>query len=460
MKPPDDRPVNPIDRDIADAFAALDQAVAEVNLDDFAARVLVRLDQAPAESEAEPGAEDSGLHDIRALASSARRRFSERDGSEADGDDSAVLLTAAHGGLRAVALPDAGARAAPGRGGPNGVRTDAVGESRRAETRRVDARSSAPFWILGSVASLAAAAAVAVFVFGIGRDRAGPAGEERGEVVARAEPTEGRPAGDAPGGAAGAAPGDLAAATGADGRGFATPPPPPPPEPEATRATEPDQRAAKSARDTGRAGGADGRRSRLREPSSEAKGKVGGHGAAGAGGPPTASPGGEGAPGGASSAEKPPAGGLVGGVEGGTEGGVEGGVEGGAAKPGGGTVSLDDMLDEATGKRPSPSPEAEAEKKKKEEQKKGLDRRDVSKALADIGDAVQRCRSVENVRGTVSVKFVVAPGGQVSSAVPTGAHARSKTGSCVARAVTQARFPAFEGDPISFTYPFVLAGGA
>jgi hypothetical protein len=129
----------------------------------------------------------------------------------------------------------------------------------------------------------------------------------------------------------------------------------------------------------------------------------------------------------------------------------------GQGRDAGGSASLEDMLDEATGQRVRPAPDPEAAKKV-EDVKKELDRRDVSAALEGIQGEVRSCRELDGASGTVSVRFVVAPTGQVSSSQATGAHARSRTGSCVAGAVKGARFPAFEGAPVSFTYPFLLDG--
>ena len=448
--------MSPIDRDIADAFAALDRTSGERSLDDFSARVLARLgdgeanadrgkaiqtsilpsavpqaasvpprsDDAPlprsraAAATPESRAEDSGLHDIVALAGEARRRLSERDQSESDIGES-VMLTAAPGGLRAVAVPDRrqieAARA-------RGLEDEAIARA----GSRADTRSSAPFWVLGSVATLAAAAAVAVFVFGIGR----------GERAAReqAEELAGQPA--AP--AVASAPVEDEAKS-----GFATPPPPPPAgavamreDSAATSSTEakPEAEAKQEAKfDEKRV-----RRKREERPAASAR-------------KPDDAP---------ESAKTPPTverEAPVGGVTGDEP--VPGGVEGGAGEKGagGGTRSLEDMLDQATGEeKPEPAPVEKKEEPPKAE-KKQLDRRDVTRVMGEIRPAVQRCREVEQFTGTVTVKFVVAPSGQVTASSATGAHARSKTGSCVAGAVKQASFPEFEGSPISFTYPFMLS---
>jgi hypothetical protein len=444
VKPPDDAPqskppVSPIDRDIADAFAALDRTAPDRPQGDFSARVLARLgDGAGAESPprpARPAPDDSGLHDIVALASEAKRRLSERDQSESDAGES-VMLTAAPGGLRAVSLSEAGrAAAAP------------AAEMRvPREPTRTDSRSSLPFWLLGSVATVAAAAAVAVFVFGIGRHK-----EHRQEAteLARVETPPPAPGAVEPPAGGTAAPSAVAPGTAATGglagagqrdevgaderaepRAKAERVRPAPREQAREEHGSKERAEARKHLDEKKQGGAAAPEA-TRPPHSEAEGSAG----AGAG------PGVEGEPG---------------------------------AKPaaGGGDVDLGDMLDSvadedkpASARRPDEQPKqvekqkdepAKAEKAEKAE-KKELERGQVSRALEDIHGQVQSCRDAEQFIGTVTVKFMVAPSGQVTSAAATGAHSGSRTGACVARAVRQARFPTFDGVPISFTYPFLLS---
>jgi hypothetical protein len=427
MNPPMTPPMTPIDRDIADAFAALDRTAPGQAPEEFTSRVMARIGdgegaapRAGVGRESPPGPrEDSGLHDIVALASRAKQRLSERDQSESDAGES-VMLAAAPGGLRAVALPDPSRAARPSASAPP------------REPTRTDARSSLPFWALGSVATLAAAAAVAVFVFGIGRgsDRSAdaPAESAPSGAVAQLDRPARAPAAAAgqaapAAGQAAPAPADgppaLAAAVEAERR-VATA--------EEARPKESDRRARRERAETG----ADtARKSENRRPESAAEGVEGGGDVAApaVGGGPSSAPGG--AP----------------------------GAGGEPDDQAGGEANLEDMLDAVTDeKKPGAAPPREAPPEPPPAaQKNELDRRAVSAALESIRDEVKRCHEVESFAGSVTVKFVIAPSGQVSKAAAIGSHIRTKTGTCVARAVLKASFPAFEGTPISITYPFLLA---
>ncbi len=427
-------PMTPIDRDIADAFAALDRTAPDRGQDEFTSRVMARIGDgegaavaprvAPGrESPPSPRGDDSGLHDIVALASRAKQRLSERDQSESDAGES-VMLAAAPGGLRAVALPD-----------PTRVARQSAPVPPREPTR-TDARSSLPFWALGSVATLAAAAAVAVFVFGIGRgaDRsaetsvetpAGSAESAPAGELARVDPPARDPAAPA---------GQVAPAERAE---------PPPPSPAAQEAREWVEAASEErrpmeyskrvrARERSDTGADTAKSARAKEESAVA-GVEGGKDVEGSVGAPSSAPGGAAEPG---ASDEP-------------------------GDKAGGEADLGDMLDSVTDedkdkpKVAAPPPEAAPEPPAAE--KKELDRRAVSSALESIRDEVKRCHELEKFAGTVTVKFVVAPSGQVSKAAAIGSQIRTRTGTCVARAVLQARFPAFEGTPISITYPFLLS---
>ena len=448
------RPDPPSDRDIADAFLALDGTIPDGHLDDFSSRVLARLDEPEAtemdsrelargsglsrtddaalgavatSATPEPAREEnSGLHEIKALASTTRRRISKKLTSESEAEES-LLVGASSGSFRAAALPaptqdKSGAddraveRARERLSGPSPIARPAA----EVDSRSLPARSSSfPFWLLGGVATAAAAAAVAVFIFGIGREKKDLDPNQAatsGDTVARAEtPT---PTAEAAAGTA--APDDMR---------FAEPPPPAPGAAPATTSA----------------------------PALVAQGD-----------------------------EAPPA----------DEGAVEGGPKGRASAVGGGSVrkdadsaddkkvlakekkdgkqsekrevqakpqsgkgsggkDLNEVLDEVTGGVKAPAPVKEEAVVKPS--KKGLDRSDVSKAMGAVRSQVMRCRDKEQFEGTVTVKFNVAPSGQVTSAEATGSKAGTPTGACVAAAVKRASFPAFDGAPTSFTYPFLLA---
>jgi hypothetical protein len=78
----------------------------------------------------------------------------------------------------------------------------------------------------------------------------------------------------------------------------------------------------------------------------------------------------------------------------------------------------------------------------------------VSAALNAVVPALQKC--VGDRHDTADVTLTVRPGGFVSYAVVSGAYAGSTEGSCIARAVKAAKFPAFSDPSVRITYPFQL----
>ena len=89
--------------------------------------------------------------------------------------------------------------------------------------------------------------------------------------------------------------------------------------------------------------------------------------------------------------------------------------------------------------------------------KKTLGRGDVSKAMNAVKPKALSCYKAEKFSGVVNVKFSVSPEGKITKAAAKGAHAGSKTGACVVKAVNSAKFPAFAGTVMSFTFPFLLS---
>ena len=465
MKHPDP----PSDRDIHEAFHALDGTIPDGHLDDFLTRVLARLDEPevsgmdsrelargsglnrPENAEAALAAdataheagvtpkreEHSGLHEIKALASTTRRRISQRMSSDSEAEES-LLVGATSGSFRAAAaaLPDpthekgaAGAEPASDRGRDRLARPGA----RPADLDRRPApsrSSSAPFWMLGGVATAAAATAVAVFVFGVGREKKDVASPSSptGEVIAQAtgaaassdEPTAGS-----------AAPGDMR---------FAEPPPAEQPAPGAAPAatSAPAVAALDSAPEK-----------KASEEQGDGEGGLKGRGAAGGRVDSKTEHASDKADPEREKREESKDGDKN------KEKDLKKAAPTSGAKGGGGK-DLNDVLDEVTGgiqKPAAPTPEEGAKKPSK----KSLDRRDVAKAMGAVRSQVMRCRDKEQYEGTVTVKFHVAPSGQVTSAETTGSKAGSSTGACAAAAVKKAVFPAFDGAPTSFTYPFLLA---
>lgn len=483
-------PTDPVDTEVLEAFSALAKRIPDGYFDDFSSRVLARLEGTDMEGRREiargsghvrpdeaaltaaaggrpPGRnepparevvddepdtapvpkqsnENTGLHDIQSLASSTKRRISQRISAETEAQDS-MLLSASSGAMKTVALPDPGKESSPD---VERERIEALRKSGQmkiskskslsAETPVVGApttlaasaapvalpardmssgaaatfgssivekeRSSAPWWILGGVATLAAAAAVAVFVFDVGRksDDAAPetaaAGETDGQMVASAAPAP--------------APEVTPAPTVA-----------PIPDPAAS----PAEGAAEPADEAGAkvAGGA------VVQPLEEDTAKE-------------AQPDAEDKP--ARSSEKPDA-----------KGSKDTATIKPAEKPKKAVkvtgTDLEDVLNQVTGG--VEAPKAEDEKKAAVPTKKSLDRRDVDAAMGPVRGAVIKCSALEQFEGSVSIKFTVAPSGVITAASAT--NKKGPTGDCVAKAVKKAKFPPFDGTPTSFTYPFLLA---
>jgi hypothetical protein len=122
-----------------------------------------------------------------------------------------------------------------------------------------------------------------------------------------------------------------------------------------------------------------------------------------------------------------------------------------SAKPAKG--DMNDLLDSVTGG----VEEGPAETEKKVLSKKSLDRGDVATAMGAVRSRAGACHDKEGATGQVKIRFTVAPSGKVSSAKATGKFAGTPTGSCVAAAVKGATFPAFDGRPMAFTFPFLLS---
>ncbi len=114
--------------------------------------------------------------------------------------------------------------------------------------------------------------------------------------------------------------------------------------------------------------------------------------------------------------------------------------------------SLDDVLSSVTGGLDK----VEKPKEAAGPTKKTLGRSDVKKAMGKVAGRAKKCYSVEEYSGMVNVKYSVSPDGSLHNVTPTGAHKSSKTGKCVAKAVSKAKFPAFSGSPMSFSFPFML----
>lgn len=87
--------------------------------------------------------------------------------------------------------------------------------------------------------------------------------------------------------------------------------------------------------------------------------------------------------------------------------------------------------------------------------KKELTGDDFKKGMAAIGPAAKNC--YKGTQGTAMVKLEIEPSGKISKVTVSGQFAGTPEGQCVASAVKGASFPAWDGHPQSFTYPFLLS---
>ena len=84
-----------------------------------------------------------------------------------------------------------------------------------------------------------------------------------------------------------------------------------------------------------------------------------------------------------------------------------------------------------------------------------LSRETVASVMEALVPEISSCANGR--RGTVPVDVIVQPSGRVTGATVTGSFQGTPEGSCIARAVRSARFPAHNGDePTRFRYPYAL----
>lgn len=119
-------------------------------------------------------------------------------------------------------------------------------------------------------------------------------------------------------------------------------------------------------------------------------------------------------------------------------------------KPDGDAGSVDDLLKEA-------GVNVAAKEAKPTLDKKELTRDDIASVMKGRTGAAQACLAKNGVSGTVGVKLSVAPSGKVSKAVATGPLAGTPTGDCVVNAVSGSTFPAWDGRPTTVIYSYLLS---
>jgi predicted Zn finger-like uncharacterized protein len=121
----------------------------------------------------------------------------------------------------------------------------------------------------------------------------------------------------------------------------------------------------------------------------------------------------------------------------------------------GGVVSeLDDLLGGgAQKKKASPSPSPSSGSSSSGGAKSSLSRTDVQRGMSAVAPAVKRCGQGQG--GTITMAITIGTTGRVSNASATGAFAGTPIGSCAARAVRRAKFPASQ-QTLNVKYPFKL----
>lgn len=385
--------------------------------------------------------EDSGLHDIRALAQNTKQRISRRIPTVTESEDASWASTT--GQLKAIALPEPARLVAlpelPATTSAKDLElvratasaVEARGPVSAAEPTPITAapRKRTALWLgLGGVVAAAAAAAVVMSSGGGGKKKpaaeqvaAAPAAAPVIEPAAPPPPPSAAPMGAsglAVAGAGSAAESDAVVATAAAGTPTTPPAVAAPARSDEGRAGKPERAADDAGKDkpeTDKDRPAGGTGKAATEPKPGAGDKQDSKVKAGAG------------PGSAAT----------------TGGGPGGG--------GGGEKSIDDLLGDATGGGKGGGDAAP------KLEKKGLDGKDIKSGMGPIAGRAQACYDEHGVAGHVKVKAVVDPSGKVTKVDAVGEFAGTPTGKCVAAAVLAgAKFPAWDGAPMTINYGYTL----
>ena len=88
-------------------------------------------------------------------------------------------------------------------------------------------------------------------------------------------------------------------------------------------------------------------------------------------------------------------------------------------------------------------------------EKTSLSQPDFKTGISAVSARAQGC--FKGTQGTAMVKMSIAPDGSVAKATVTGQFAGTPEGTCVEGAVKSAKFPAWDGGPQSFSYSYLLA---
>ncbi len=451
------KPETKVDDDIRDACAALERAVPDDYFESLGGRIEARLDAElegeamglnvtptmtndsgnksdtppPAGRSGSSREENTGLHDIKAMATSTKKRISRRMSTESDHEES-LLASASSSSLAAVVLPEPGKDeehyADEGAAAPRAVAASTAGVA-AADAER---GSGLPLWIYGVAGAAVAAAAIIFFVV--------RSGDKEQTTVARSEAAAGaadtsaanQPTSPAPEPTASSIPQASGAAAAGDETSDSVAPAEDP-----SSATASDQRSAAADKDVEAkpaeappaaptAPAKQDRSERSRSHSRRSTGRTSASSSSSS--KASASPASHHA-----AKSKP--------------------------KSGDGKRSLDDLLDEAAGGAVANKDVAPADKpaEKKAPSKTELSRGDITGGMRKVSGRVSACYDKFQEAGTVMVKVAIDPDGHVSSASATGKFKNTDTGLCVAQAVEKAKFPAWDGTTQHINYPFLLS---
>ncbi len=125
------------------------------------------------------------------------------------------------------------------------------------------------------------------------------------------------------------------------------------------------------------------------------------------------------------------------------------------SKPKPASDDISALLDEATAGGDIAGPK-KVKKEAAKPSKTKITMTDVRKHVGGISGKVNGCYARYKQSGTAKIRFTVAPSGKVTKAYAKGAFKGTETGKCASHHVKKVKFPAFAGRPQSFTYPFLL----
>ncbi len=399
--------------------------------------------------------EDSGLHDIKELATTAKRRISRRITTQNEAQD--ALLSSSSSGLHAVALPDPAkmialptvdqarslAASAPGQSGQMAAVSAVAAEVGDAPARAAsvtpigEARRARRGWVYAVGAVAAAAAAVTLFV--VTRPGASEPKADGAQAAAPSQPV-------ARGGEQAAAPAAVAAGSAAAAVAPAT----------GTASADTMQVDVATPTDVGLAAAAppteegEGDRAGAEKSAAPAKAKTDDARAA------------KGAGGATSKGEK---------ADVKADPKADAKVDPKAdAKPDAKTDPKADAKPDAKTDPKADGPKDDLDKsiedllaqpveKKKVDKpdKTELSSKELRDGLSAKAGAAKACYGKYGVAGTVKVKVTIDPSGKVSKASATGDFAGTPSGDCVASALKEATFPAWDGAPMSTSYAVLLS---